>query len=72
MIADYRLVGVFDRLHSVTKEDGQIESMQNITLNFIGKGQAPNVTGHTVLHMVTHPDGTMTGSVDSITLDCPE
>ena len=70
VIAEYRIVGTTD-LHTIQQDSGQSVFSQNLTLNFIGKGQAPNITGHTVLHMVMHPDGTVTGNVDNVSLDCP-
>jgi hypothetical protein len=71
VIADYRLVGVANGLHSIIHEDGQIESTQRVTMSFIGKGQAPNVSGHSVLHTIIHPDYTTEGWLEPITLDCP-
>jgi hypothetical protein len=70
---DYRLVSVFNG-HILMQDDGSGVSIgqQELTVKFIGKGQTPDITGHTVLHMTVHPDGSVTGNVENIMIDCPQ
>jgi hypothetical protein len=70
---EYRLVSVFNG-HILMQDDGSGVSIgqQELTVKFVGKGQTPDITGHTVLHMTVHPDGSVTGNVENIMIDCPQ
>jgi hypothetical protein len=71
-LASYRLIEVADSEIDIDLDPVTLTGKGTINARaaLIGQGSAPNENAHTLIDLTVNPDGTITATLDKLTIDC--